>query len=146
MNTLCDYENCKARLEIEHINKRLDEGTQDFKEIRKEYKHVTTLLNNVVNTQTALSGQIMTFTNENNLKNEMLIRSISDLKIHLENHTKDEMKMQKQFLDAIDSLNKSNGEQDKKLSVYGFKIHLLWGGATLLFLLFWEKIKKALGG
>jgi septal ring factor EnvC (AmiA/AmiB activator) len=134
----CDYESCRAKEEIANIKSKLKEND-------KEFKHFSGLLNNIANHQTKISADLTIHMAASNRKNDELLRSINALGAHLKEHTDEEMKKQDEVLKTLTELKKIDSEHDKKLSIYGFKIHLLWGGATLLFLLFWEKIKKALG-
>lgn len=138
----CNFDVCPAKLHLDQVNKRLDSGTTEFDEMRKENRELSKRVTEIATHQTKISADLLVYMNRSEDKHGQLVELISSLGRNLESHTNDEMELQRTLVNKLD-------EMEKKLAKDEFKVGLIWTGAGLAFLgaatVFWDMIKVKVG-
>lgn len=138
----CNFEACPAKVHLDQVNKRLDSGTTEFDEMRKENRELSRRVTEIATHQTKISADLLVHMNRSEDKHNQLVELISSLSRNLQEHTSDEMEIQKAVADKLELL-------EEKLNSDSIKIGIIWAGASLAFLgavsVFWDMIKSKLG-
>lgn len=138
----CNFDACPAKIQLDHVNKRLDSGTNEFDEMRKENRELSKRVTEIATHQTKISADLLVHMNRSEDKHSQLVNLISTLGENLKSHTNDEMELQRKLVDKLD-------EVEKKLAKDEFKVGLLWTAGGLAVLgavsVFWDMIKTKLG-
>ena len=138
----CNYNLCEAKIHLNNLRKRLDDGNTEFQELRSESRDLNRRITEIATHQTKISADLLIHMNRSEDKHQQLVELITVLGTKLAKHTEDEMKLQTEVTEKLDELNNRMFRDETK-------VKLLWTGAGLLIVTVlsfaWEHIKKALG-
>lgn len=133
----CNYDRCPAKIHIDTVTKRLNDGSAEFEDMRKEAREQAKRIGEIANNQTKISADLILHMSRSEDKHNLLVELLKSFDKKLDNHTDNEMAVQENNNKAISELTQTVRSNTKTLKyiVYG-----ITGVAVFL----WDYIKLLL--
>lgn len=133
----CNYDRCPAKIHIDTVTKRLNDGSAEFEDMRKEAREQAKRIGEIANNQTKISADLILHMSRSEDKHNLLVELLKSFDKKLDNHTDNEMAVQENNNKAISELTQTVSSNTKTLKyiVYG-----ITGVAVFL----WDYIKLLL--
>lgn len=133
----CNYDRCPAKIHIDTVTKRLDDGSAEFEDMRKEAREQAKRIGEIANNQTKISADLILHMSRSEDKHNLLVELLKSFDKKLDNHTDNERAVQENNNKAITELTQTVSSNTKTLKYIVY-------GITGVALFLWDYIKLLL--
>lgn len=133
----CNYDRCPAKIHIDTVTKRLNDGSAEFEDMRKEAREQAKRIGEIANNQTKISADLILHMSRSEDKHNLLVELLKSFDKKLDNHTDNEMAVQESNNKAISELTQTVSSNTKTLKYIVY-------GITGVALFLWDYIKLLL--
>lgn len=133
----CNYDRCPAKIHIDTVTKRLNDGSAEFEDMRKEAREQAKRIGEIANNQTKISADLILHMSRSEDKHNLLVELLKSFDKKLDNHTDNEMAVQENNNKAISELTQTVSSNTKTLKYIVY-------GITGVALFLWDYIKLLL--
>lgn len=133
----CNYDRCPAKIHIDTVTKRLNDGASEFEDMRKEAREQAKRIGEIANNQTKISADLILHMSRSEDKHNLLVELLKSFDKKLDNHTDNETAVQENNNKAIAELTQTVSSNTKTLKYIVY-------GITGVALFLWDYIKLLL--